>query len=193
MLDSSLLRKTILAERNRLTPEEIAAKSLAIQQKLLAMTEIRDRHSIFVYVSFRSEVATLQLIDALIDMGKRVIVPITRVQAKRMDVIHITNRSTDLHSGYCNIPEPREELCRTNEVPAEQVETILLPGSVFDMRGGRFGYGGGYYDRFLAKVPAAARIGLAFDLQIVEKAPLQAHDQLLDMVVTENRVIRGDR
>jgi len=193
MLDSSQLRKTILAERNRLTPEEIAEKSTAIQQKLLTMTEIKDRSSIFVYVSFRSEVATLDLIDVLLDMGKRVIVPITRVQAKRMDAIHITNRATDLHAGYCNIPEPREELCLTNEVPAEQVETILLPGSVFDKRGGRFGYGGGYYDRFLAKVPTAARIGLAFDLQIVEKAPLQAHDELLDLVVTESRVIRGDR
>lgn len=193
MLDSSQLRKTILAERNRLTPDQIAEKSTAIQQKLLTMTEIKDRSSIFVYVSFRSEVATLDLVDALIDMGKRVIVPITRVQAKRMDAIHITNRTTDLHSGYCNIPEPREELCLTNEVPAEQVETILLPGSVFDKRGGRFGYGGGYYDRFLAKVPTAARIGLAFDLQIVEKAPLQSHDELLDLVVTESQVIRGNR
>jgi len=193
MLDSSQLRKTLLAERNRLTSEEIADKSMAIQQKLLAMKEILDCNSIFVYVSFRSEVATLHLIDTLIDMGKMVVVPITRVQAKRMDAIHITSRSTDLQPGYCNIPEPKEELCRTNEVPADQIETILLPGSVFDERGGRFGYGGGYYDRFLTKVPTAARIGLAFDLQIVPKAPLQPHDELLDLVVTESRVIRGIR
>jgi 5-formyltetrahydrofolate cyclo-ligase len=193
MLESSQLRKNILAERNRLTHDEITVKSMAIQHRLLGLEQLRDRRVIFVYVSFRSEVATLTLIDTLVEMGKTVVVPITRVREKRLDAIHITNRSTDLEPGYCDIPEPREHLRQTRAVAPEEIETILLPGSVFDERGGRFGYGGGYYDRFLAKVPAAARIGLAFDLQIVEKAPLQDHDELLDLVVTESRIIHGGR
>jgi 5-formyltetrahydrofolate cyclo-ligase len=193
MLESSQLRKNILAERNRLTHDEITVKSMAIQHRLLGLEQLRDRRVIFVYVSFRSEVATLTLIDTLVEMGKTVVVPITRVREKRLDAIHITNRSTDLEPGYCDIPEPREHLRQTRAVAPEEIETILLPGSVFDERGGRFGYGGGYYDRFLAKVPAAARIGLAFELQIVEKAPLQDHDELLDLVVTEKRVLRGGR
>jgi 5-formyltetrahydrofolate cyclo-ligase len=193
MLDSSQLRKEILAARNQLTQNEIDTKSMAIQHRLLALEQIHNHQSIFVYVSFRSEVATLTLIDALIDMGKTVIVPITRVQEKRLDAIHITNRSTDLVPGYCDIPEPKEELCKIRKIAPEEIETILLPGSVFDERGGRFGYGGGYYDRFLAKVPTAARIGLAFDLQIVKKAPLQEHDEILDLVVTESRTIRSGR
>ncbi len=193
MLDSNQLRKDILAARNKLSRAEIESKSTAIQQRLLALEQIKNHQSIFVYVSFRSEVATLTLIDTLIAMGKTVVVPITRVQEKRLDAIHITNRLKDLIPGYCNIPEPTEELCRTGEVAPEQIETILLPGSVFDKRGGRFGYGGGYYDRFLAKVPTATRIGLAFDLQIIDKAPLQEHDEILDMVVTESRVIRSGR
>lgn len=193
MPDSTQLRKDILTARNQLTQTEIDTNSMKIQHTLLALEQLRDRQSIFVYVSFRSEVATLTLIDALIDIGKTVIVPITRVKEKRLDGIHITSRLTDLEPGYCNIPEPKEILCQTREVAPEEIETILLPGSVFDERGGRFGYGGGYYDRFLAKVPTAARIGLAFDLQIIEKAPLQAHDEILDMVVTESRVILGGR
>ena len=193
MLDSAQLRKNILANRNRLSPKEIYTKSTAIQERLLSLEQVRDRQNIFVYVSFRSEVATLSLIDALINMGKKVIVPITRVREKRIDAIHINSRITDLEPGYCDIPEPREEFCGIHEVLPEEIETILLPGSVFDERGGRFGYGGGYYDRFLAKVPKAARIGLAFDLQIVEKAPIQEHDEILDLVVTESRVIRSNR
>lgn len=193
MSDSSQLRKDILAARNKLTQQEIDTKSMAIQSRLLALEQIQNHQTIFVYVSFRSEVATLVLIDALIALDKIVIVPITRVKEKRLDAIRITNRLADLVPGYCDIPEPREVLCKTAEVAPEEVETILLPGSVFDERGGRFGYGGGYYDRFLAKVPTAHRIGLAFDLQIVEKAPLQEHDELLDLVVTESRVIRGVR
>ena len=70
---------------------------------------------------------------------------------------------------------------------------IVLPGSVFDERGGRFGYGGGYYDRFVSANPNALRVGFAFDLQIVPKAPLQAHDELLDLVITESRIISGNR
>jgi 5-formyltetrahydrofolate cyclo-ligase len=193
MLDGAQLRKKILTERNRLTAQQIETKSFAIQQRLLALEQLRDRQTIFVYVSFRSEVATLSLIDVLIDMGKTVIVPFTRVREKRLDAIHITNRLTDLEPGYCDIPEPKEELCISRAIAPEEIETILLPGSVFDERGGRFGYGGGYYDRFLDKVPTATRIGLAFDLQIIERAPLQEHDELLDMVVTESRVIRHKR
>ncbi len=193
MLDSSQLRKDILSSRDRLSPEEISGKSMAIQKSLLSLDEIRDRQAIFVYVSFRSEVATLTLIDALLDLGKTVIVPITLIKEKRLDAIHITDRTTDLEPGYCNIPEPREELCKSRKISPEKVETILLPGSVFDERGGRFGYGGGYYDRFLSQVPKAARIGLAYDLQIIVKAPLQDHDEILDLVVTETRVIKGDR
>ncbi len=193
MTEGATLRKNILATRDQLSREEIAVKSQAIQQVLLNLEQVRNRQSIFVYVSFRSEVATFDLIDILIEMGKTVTVPITRVREKRLDAIRITNPATDLQPGYCMIPEPREDICRTNQVAPDTIETILLPGSVFDNRGGRFGYGGGYYDRFLAKNPAAARIGLAFDLQIIDRAPLSVHDQVLDLVVTETRLISGKR
>lgn len=193
MKDASQMRKDSLAARNRLSRRDITAKSQAIQNRLLELDEIRFRQSIFVYVSFRSEVATLTLIDALIKLGKTVTVPITRVDEKRLDAIRITDRAEDLEPGYCDIPEPRKELCDIRQASPEDIDTILLPGSVFDERGGRFGYGGGYYDRFLAAAPAASRIGLAFDLQIVPLAPLQDHDEPLDLVVTETRVIYGRR
>jgi len=193
MINPSQLRTDVLKTRNQLTPEEIAKKSLAIQDRLLALEQVQNSQSIFVYVSFRSEVATLLLVDALIAMGKTVTVPITRVEEKRLDAIHITDRIGDLEPGYCDIPEPKEGICKTRNIAPEIIQTILLPGSVFDERGGRFGYGGGYYDRFLNAVPTATRIGLAFDLQIIKKVPLQDHDELLDMVVTETRTIRGKR
>ncbi len=193
MNDAVQLRKDILAARNRLTPTEISDKSKAICQTLLELAPIRNCQSIFVYVSFRSEVATFDLIDRLLALDKTVSVPITRVEEKRLDAIRITNRATDLVKGYCAIPEPKEELWQSHLLAPEKIETILLPGSVFDKRGGRFGYGGGYYDRLLASIPAATRIGLAFDLQIIDMAPLSDHDQILDLVVTESRVIESKR
>ena len=193
MSDGKQLRKEILALRNSLTPEEISEKSGRIREQLLALEQVGKSRRIFVYVSFRSEVETTILIRHLLAEGKEVSVPITYLEVPRIDAIRITDLEKDLIPGYCNIPEPRPELLENNLVMPAEIDTILLPGSVFDLRCGRFGYGGGFYDRFVSSAPQATRIGLAFDLQIVEEAPLQAHDELLDMVVTESRVIRNPR
>jgi 5-formyltetrahydrofolate cyclo-ligase len=193
MTNANALRTRILAARDAQTLEEIIEKSRAIHENLRSLDQLRRSQTIFAYVSFRSEVDTTGLIDELLAAGKKVAVPVTRVKDKRLDVISITSREKDLVPGYCRIPEPRRELWQTAVVTDEEIEIILLPGSVFDLRGGRFGYGGGYYDRFLERNPQALRIGLAFDLQVVEHAPLAAHDQLLDLVVTESRIIVGRR
>lgn len=193
MIDPKQIRKDLLAQRNALSLSELKERSALISKTLLELEPIKNSKTIFVYVSFRSEVNTEELIDTLIGMGKTVTVPITRVKEKRLDAISIQSRSEDLVPGYCDIPEPKAELYPGQSVSPEQIDAILLPGSVFDERGGRFGYGGGYYDRFVSSVPDAVRIGLAFDLQIIEKAPLAPHDEILDLVVTESRVIRGKR
>ena len=193
MTDSSTMRKDILAARNQLSTVKVTTDSLVILQSILNLEQIKQSNSFFVYVSFRSEVETFTLIQALLKMGKTVCVPITRVQEKRLDAIRITDPDTDLEPGYCAIPEPKETLCNTQQMQPSEIDVIFLPGSVFDERGGRFGYGGGYYDRFLSANPKAIRIGLAFEMQIVPKAPLQSHDEILDMVITEKRIIEGKR
>lgn len=193
MTDSKQLRKDILKMRDNLSPEDRAEKSRKICEQLLNLEEIRNSSSIFLYVNFRSEVETMSLLQTFIDSGKTVSVPITYVKERRLDAIRITDPATQFEPGYCDIPEPARNILESNLVKPETLDAILLPGSVFDERCGRFGYGGGFYDRFVSSVPKASRIGLAFELQIVERAPLQAHDELLDLVVTEKRVIRGNR
>ncbi len=191
MTDPSQLRKTILASRNNLPKEELLQKSDVIRKMVLNNERIMSQKTFFVYVSFRSEVVTFGLINDLLAAGKTVTVPITRTEEKRLDAIRIENLEEDLVPGYCDILEPPESLCRTNKVDPTEIGVIILPGSVFDERGGRFGYGGGFYDRFVSSIPESLRVGLAFELQIVEKAPLQPHDELLDLVITEKRIITG--
>ncbi len=193
MNDSKQLRKDILAARNNLSSEDIREKSKAIANRLLELPEVEKSTSIFLYVSFRSEVATRDLLNTLIKTGKTVSVPITYVKERRLDAIHITDPDSQLVPGYCDIPEPDKSILVSNYVKPETIDTIILPGSVFDERCGRFGYGGGFYDRFVANIPKACRIGLAFDLQIIDHAPLQDHDELLDIVITETRIIKGTR
>ena len=183
------LRSSVLAQRNELSSEERRAKSRKIGEALLSSEAVIAATTIFIYVSFRSEVETRPIITELLKRKKIVTVPLTRVTQKRLDIIRITNLATDLVPGYCSIPEPPPELAATGRLSAAELDLIVLPGSVFDERGGRYGYGGGYYDRLLAEVPETLRYGLAFELQMHKKLDLQPHDQLLDCIVTERRII----
>jgi 5-formyltetrahydrofolate cyclo-ligase len=186
------LRKATLAARDALPAAVRRAKSAAIAARLLARPEIKDSQHILLYVSFRSEVETMDLLHTLLASGKKLSLPFTHVQEKYLDAIPITDLDRQLVPGYCDILEPSPE-ARKTITPPEKIQTIILPGSVFDLRGGRFGYGGGFYDRYVLQAPQAWRIGLAFDAQIVPEAPLQPYDQLLDLVITESRVIAGRR
>lgn len=187
------LRAQVLGRRDMLTDLERREKSERIAQALLSSETLASSDSIFIYVSFRSEVETLPLIHLLLEMGKKVSVPLTRVDQKRLDIVMLEDPDRDLAPGYCTIPEPTEEVAAARSIPVEELDLIILPGSVFDERGGRFGYGGGYYDRLLAQIPSAGRYGLAYELQMVKKLVLQPHDQILDSIITEQRVIKVER
>ncbi|HIJ89459.1 MAG: 5-formyltetrahydrofolate cyclo-ligase [Desulfobulbaceae bacterium] len=185
--ERSTLRAKMLAARDTLPPEERQRKSRAITEHLLALPDFAAARSVFAYVSFRSEVETLPLIEHCLKRGVAVSVPLTLVREHRLLPYAITDPDRDLIPGYCSIPEPLKTLPLVD--PAS-IDVVVVPGSVFDARGGRLGYGGGYYDRFLQiAAPKALRIGLAYDLQVVEAVPLESHDQQLDYLITETRTI----
>ena len=185
------LRAGIMAARDSLSPEERQRKSLAITERLLALPEFAAARHVFAYVSFRSEVETLNLIVHCLDKGVTVSVPLTLPAERRLLPYAITDPVRDLVPGYCSIPEPMQTLPL---VDPDTIEVVVTPGSVFDAQGGRLGYGGGYYDRFLhTAAPQALRIGLAFDLQVVATVPLESHDEQLDYLITETRTIRFGR
>lgn len=66
----------------------------------------------------------------------------------------------------------------------------FIPGVAFDLKKGRIGYGGGFYDRVLRNTQAF-KIGVAFSFQIFEELPLEDHDQKVDIVITEKEIIDG--
>jgi len=189
--ERATLRTNILTARNSLPAEERQRKSRTITARLLALPEFSASSNVFAYVSFRSEVETLDLIARCLKKGVVVSVPLTLPAEHRLLPYAITDTSRDLVPGYCSIPEPLQTLPL---VDPTSIEVVVVPGSVFDAKGGRLGYGGGYYDRFLqAAAPQALRIGLAFDLQVVEAVPLESHDQQLDYLITETRTIHLGR
>ncbi len=193
-MDAKILRQQTLSRRDALTGDEQLRRSRLIMERAVNLPQFIRANTIFVYVSFRSEVDTGELINTMLQLKKTVVVPVTLVQKKALLPVAITDPKLELASGYCNIPEPIAEIRDSQRVSPETIDLIFLPGSVFDERGGRLGYGGGYYDRFVSTLaPQALRVGLAYEEQVVKEAPLQEHDELLDLILTEKRTLSGGR
>lgn len=180
------IRQLGLQRRDRISADERRRNSDLIRENIWLLDEFRRAATVFIYVSFRSEVETLPLIRQALEQGKRVAVPVTVPEMHRLIPCLITDPAQELAPGYCGIPEPDPR--KSARLEPGEIEVVVLPGSVFDLQGGRLGYGGGYYDRFLqSEAPMARRLGLAFEEQVVDRLPMLSHDQLLHGLVTEKR------
>ncbi len=184
------LRSVYLEKRNQMEPEKRAAASKKIREWVFANKRFKAAETVFVYASYKSEVETKELIQGTLRQGKRVAVP--KVHDTEMFFYEIQSWE-ELFPGYQGILEP-QITGREPVVPAKS-DVMLVPGAVFDHKGGRIGYGGGYYDRYLDKIFGAYGycpylIGLAFACQISpKKIPAENHDKKMDCILTERRVI----
>lgn len=170
------LRADMRAMRDALDAGERERASKDICRALLASDMWKRAGSVFVYFAVGSEVDTLPLIKAALSDGKALYLPRC---VKRGDMRAIRTLSLDeLRPGRYGIPEPAGE----HELDASP-DLCIAPGLAFDIAGGRLGYGGGYYDRYLAKYrPHTA--ALAYQCQMIASVPVQAHDMRMDNIIT---------
>lgn len=180
------LKEQILEKRNLLPKEEIAEKSRQIEKKVFNLRHYKNSKAIMFFVSFNSEVCTHDMIKKSLK-EKTVIVP--KVAANEIEPSIIIDFDSLLPSGRFGVLEPVEAA----KITHKNIGLVLVPGIVFDKGGHRIGYGLGYYDRFLRKVPKAVKVGIAFDFQVVERIPREMHDVPVDMIVTDKRVIECNR
>lgn len=171
------------ARRRAIPPEARREKSGRVRDAALALSEVAAARAVGAYVSVHSEVDTRGLLDALLARGRRVAVPVVTPP----DAMRFARLSSlgELTEGAHGIPEPRPP-----HVPAESVDVILVPGLLFTPDGHRLGNGGGYFDRLLRRMPRACRVALAFEEQVVDRLPLEEHDEAMDVLVTDARVVR---
>ena len=139
-----------------------------------------------LYLNMRSEVETLGLLEALLDLGKQVCAPVVDTEQLALIPRRIQNLKTELVRHSYGMLEP-SETCPI--FPTEHLQLIVVPGIAFDRQGYRLGYGKGFYDRFLVKCPHAVAIGLAYRLQLVEDTFTQAWDVPVQHISTETGVI----
>ena len=178
--------------RERLARQPAAerdAKSERVVATLDAMTDVRTADPLVLHRPLPSEVSIDRLLGLALARGQRVLAP--RVAGNRLEAVPISF-DTDWRRSTLGVLEPHGGAAFALETLRGASTVIVVPGLGFDAHCRRLGRGGGHYDRFIAVVRALAPvlvIGVAYELQIVREIPVERHDERLDRVVTEARVL----
>ena len=187
-MDKSKIRSMVLDKRLNMNSEEVKSKSISIANNFFDSSLYKSAKVIMVYIDFRNEVETKNIIVKAIKDDKRIIIPISIKETRELILSEIKDYDSELGSGAYGILEPKEEFIR--RVDPALIDLVIIPGVAFDNAGHRVGYGAGYYDRFLKKLkPYVPKIALAFDLQIVDSIDGDEHDIPVDYIINENSII----
>ena len=178
------IRAKYLAERTSLRAHDCQAVSVNIQERLLNLDMFSRARGVALYSPIRNEVLTDTVANCALGLGKRVAFP--RICGEELEFIEIANLC-DLAPGTFGVHEPTGNI----RVTLNDLDLMVVPGIVFDHSGHRLGYGRGYYDRTLKACPFSCKtIGFAYDFQLIDSLPIvEAHDQKLSLLITEERVL----
>ncbi len=178
------LRKRVLARRDALSVASRDALSEAIFARVTALDGFREAGTVLAYSSFGSEPDTATFIGTVLQLGKVLALPRVRRETRMLELYRVDEPERQLEPGLWGIREPAPARCPP--VARATVDFVLVPGVAFDLRGGRIGYGGGYYDRLLAACAARTMlVAGAFETQLVGEVPMGPGDHRVDLVVTE--------
>ncbi len=148
-----------------------------------ALPEFKKAKKILAYISLEEEVDTRELVKDSLEQGKTIYVP--KVIKDHLVICHIKDFH-ELKPGSFGVLEPCEVL---NPIHPGDADLILVPGIAFDQKGHRIGFGKGFYDSLL-KLTKGFKVGLAFHEQILDEIPREAHDIPLDLIITDQTLIR---
>nr|WP_295607255.1 5-formyltetrahydrofolate cyclo-ligase [uncultured Terrisporobacter sp.] len=185
-------RKKVINLRKEKDKDFIKHNSDIITDKLLNLDCIKNAKNIMLYLDFNNEVSTDSLIKKLLNLGKIVSSPITLKEERKLIPSQITDLKNGIQYGAYNIREPKPEC--SPAINIKDLDVVIVPAVAYDKNCYRLGYGGGFYDRFLENLRKdAVTIGIAFDLQIFDEVPKEAHDAQLDYIVTESRILTPNK
>lgn len=180
-LNKKQIRKEIIKLRDEFDINEKKIADEIILKKLLLREEYIKCKNIFIYIGFGSEIDTRKYIKRFWQDNKTVVVPRTNIEKKEMDVVRIDSFDNLVKDNY-GILEPDQSKESFNK---DKIDLIIMPGVAFDKDGGRVGYGGGYYDKFLKTIDKnIKKIALCYTFQIIQKVPLDFYDVKVNDLIT---------
>lgn len=189
MYDLKRQIRQILKDKRKLLGEQVRAeKSQRIYEHFIALAVWEKVKRVMVYIDFRDEVETEPIIRFLWKHNIEVVVPVCDLQTKDMRAV-VFNDYDELHTSAYGIREPAYDI-GTNAAAPQTIDIMIVPGLAFDRAGGRLGYGGGYYDKYLPQTnPQMLKIALAYDEQLIDDVPVEEHDVKMNMIITDMEVI----
>ena len=170
------LRSMIRTKKRAMTEAEITEKSAELVRLLLDTDLYRNTKTLYGYLPYNQEVRTVPLLEQALRDGKQVAVP--KCYGDEMRFILLDDLSK-VEKGYAGIPEPIAD----GPVADDPTALVLMPGLAFDAEGHRIGYGGGFYDKFLAKEPNHPTLALCYDFQMLQELETEEFDIPVDQVL----------
>ncbi len=169
-------------------PGPSPSDSEAACSRLARLPQLAIARCVALFASLPDEPSTRPLFEALRGQQKRCLLPRT-TSAHQLEFFEVPDWE-DLRPGRYGVSEPPADRV---VVRLSEADVVVVPGVAFDASGGRLGRGKGYYDRALAHIEGPFIVGLALERQVVEEVPRDEFDRLVDVVVTERRVLSRER
>lgn len=182
--DKARVRRTMRALRAALDPTEASRRSERACETLVRAVNDAAVGLVAMYATRRRELATLPAALALLERGVELAYPRV-VPGQRVLQFHRISDPQTLKPGRFDIAEPTSS---DEEIAASDIELFVVPGLAFDGHGGRLGWGAGHYDSTLS-CSSGTRVGFCFKSQIVDRVPREAHDILMDRIVTDDGIL----
>jgi len=175
-MDKTALRNAIRAQKRAMTEAQIQSASEELGRLFLASEQYKNAKTVYGYLPYNQEVRTVPMLQQALRDGKRVAVP--KVYGDEMRFIYLADLS-QVEKGYSGIPEPIAD----GPVADDPTALVLMPGLAFDAQGHRIGYGGGFYDRFLAQEPNHPTLALCYAFQMLPFIETEDFDKSVDCVL----------
>lgn len=175
-MDKRALRRQISEKKRAMTQDQIVKASLLLGDSFCATQQYADAKTIYGYLPYNQEVRTVPILQRALNDGKCIAVP--KVYGEEMRFIYITDFDNLVKSDM-GIPEPVAD----DPVADDATALVLIPGVAFDLMGNRIGYGGGFYDKFLAAEPNHPTVALCYDFQILPQLETDVFDIPVDIVL----------
>ena len=175
-MDKKELRRTIRERKRAMTEEEIVSRSEKLGVLFSQSEAYKAAKTIYGYLPYNQEVRTVPMLEQALKDGKRVAVP--KVYGDEMKFLYLDDL-TKVSKGYAGIPEPIAD----GPVADDTTALVLMPGLAFDPQGHRIGYGGGFYDKFLAAEPNHPTLALCYEFQMLPELHTEEHDIPVDTVL----------
>lgn len=182
-----VLRSRMRRARSAISRDAATRAAHLAASHLLGIAELDGMAVAGLYAAFDSELDTREPADGLRARGITVAYP-RITPPERVLRFHLVHGSEELEPGPFRIPQPA---AHTEAVDIDRISMLIVPGLAFDERGGRLGWGKGYYDTTLAHDRRPFRVGYAYAFQLVPEVPQHSHDVSMDLVITDAGVIRA--